>query len=255
MDSTPGWLTLVHGGLVDSATWSRQAAALAPVARVLTYDLRGYGDGATTATATTVPDHARDLIALWDASGVDRGVVVGFSVGGLIAQEVALRAPERVAGLVLVSTAGRVGDAARRLYIERAAEIDAHGLEPSLDALLDRAFSGGFRERQPELTARYRQQVATMPPQTIAGTLRAVARHDRLADLGAIRCPTLVVAGDQDPAMGVAAASELHNRLPDATLVVLRGAGHTIHVERPSTFAHLVADFLAFDGRPPDPGH
>jgi 3-oxoadipate enol-lactonase len=255
MDSAPGWLTLVHGGLVGSATWTRQAAALAPVARVLTHDLRGYANAAPAVTDTSVAEHARDLVGLWDARGVDRGFVVGFSMGGLIAQEVALSAPERVAGLVLVSTAGRVGDQARRVYVERAAEIDAHGLGPSLDALVERTFSSGFRERQPELTAQYRRQVAGTPPRAIAATLRAVARHDRLADLGSIRCPALVIAGDEDPAMGVAAATELHAGLADSTLVALRGAGHTIHVERPSTFTHLVADFLAFGGRPPAPGH
>jgi 3-oxoadipate enol-lactonase len=252
MAGGPG-LTLIHGGLVGAATWSRQAAVLAPVAQVLTYDLRGYDDDAPP--ASTVAEHARDLIALWDARGVERGFVVGFSMGGLIAQEIALAAPERVAGLVLASTAGRVGEPARSGYLERAAEIDAHGLEPSLDALLDRTFSRGFRERQPELTARYRRQVAATPPRAITATFRAVARHDRLSDLGAIDCPALVVAGDEDVAMGVASATELRDRLPEASLVVLRGAGHTLHLERPSTFAHLVSDFLAFDGRPPAPGH
>jgi 3-oxoadipate enol-lactonase len=248
-----GWLTLIHGGLVGSATWSRQVAALAPVARVLTYDLRGYANG--VAPAPVVADHASDLLALWDDRGVERGFVVGFSLGGLIAQEVALAAPERVTGLVLVSTAARVGDDARRSYLERAAEIDAHGLGPSLDALVERALSPGFRERQPELTAGYREQVAATPPQAISVSFRAVAAHDRLADLPAIGCPALVVTGDQDAAMGVATATALRDGIPEAALVVLRDTGHTIHVERPSTFAHLVADFLAFDGRPPALDH
>ena len=85
-------------------------------------------------------------------------------------------------------------------------------------------------------------------------TFRAVARYDRLAEVGRIRCPVLVVAGDEDAAMGVPTAAELRDRIPEASLVVLRGAGHTIHIERPSTFAHLVSDFMAFDGRPPAPG-
>ncbi len=246
-------LTLVHGGLVGAATWSRQAAALAPAARVLTYDLRGYSNG--DAPAATVAEHARDLIELWNACEIERGFIAGFSMGGLIAQEVALAEPERVAGLVLVSTAARVGDPARRAYLERAAEIDAHGLEPSLDALIDRTFSSGFRATQPELTARYRQQVASTSPRAITATFRAVARYDRLAEVGRIRCPVLVVAGDEDAAMGVPTAAELRDRIPGASLVVLRGAGHTIHIERPSTFAHLVSDFTAFDGRPPAPGH
>jgi 3-oxoadipate enol-lactonase len=251
----PGWLTLLHGGLVGSATWTRQAVALAPAARVLTHDLRGYSNGATPSAGTSVAEHAGDLIALWDAHGVERSFVLGFSMGGMVAQEAALAAPERVAGLVLVSTAARVGDQVRQVYRERAAEIDAHGLESSLDILVERTLSRGFRERQPELTASYREQVAATPPQAITSTFRAVAGYDRLGDLGAIRCPALIVAGDEDSAMGVAAAGALHDRLREATLVVVRGAGHTIHVERPSAFAQLVADFLAFDGRPPAPGH
>lgn len=249
------WLTLVHGGLVDSVTWERQVAALSGVACVLTYDLRGYGRSPTPTTTPTIEDHACDLIELWDAVGVSRGFVAGFSLGGLIAQEVTLSAPGRVEGLMLASTAARLPIDVRRGYLERAAVVEAGGIEAELEAHLERAFSRRFHEQQPELIARYRSRVAATSREAIASSLRAVASFDRLDDLPAIRCPTLVIAGAEDHGMPVAGAARLVERMPSARLAVLRGVGHTVHVEAPSSFNHLVGDFLAFDGLPPEPGH
>lgn len=238
------WLTLVHGGLVHSGSWKRQVADLARWCRLLTYDLRGYGRSPSAPPAHGVGGHTADLLTLWDELGIESSAVLGFSLGGLIAQDVALSAPRRVGALVLVSTSGRLDDAARHAFLERAHSVDADGLGDELGAHVERAFSPGFREQQPEVVARYAGEIARADATVLADTFRAVATFDRLDELGEIGCPTLVLAGEHDEGMHSGHARELASRIPDATLVVVPGVGHTMHVEAPTTFNQIVADFV-----------
>ena len=242
---TGPWLTLIHGGLVASSTWRHPVRSLEDWARILTYDLRGYGESGPAPKAYTVAHHAEELLRLWDSVGIREGFIAGFSFGGLVAQEVALTAPERVTGLVLVSTTARLDEYARRAVLERASAVEtAHG-EVEVDDHLRRAFSPTFVDRQPEVVANYRRQILATPSKVVAQMLRALAEFDRADALQAIRCPTLVTAGEEDPGMGVESAREMVARIPHARLVVLAAHGHTIHVEAPSTFSHLIADFLS----------
>jgi 3-oxoadipate enol-lactonase len=242
------WLTLIHGGLVASETWRHATIALATWARVITFDLRGYGAGAGAAPDRPylVADHARDVLAVWDELGVDSGHVVGFSIGGMIAQELALEAPERVDGLVLASTAARVPDEARRAFVERAEAVEHGAPAAEIEAHAQRAFAPEFREAQPEGMPSYLAQVRRGDPATMAQTFRAVAAFDRVADLGRIRCPTLVLAGGRDTGMGEPRARELQEGIPGAELMVLPDHGHTLHIEAPSTFTYVLADFFAY---------
>jgi pimeloyl-ACP methyl ester carboxylesterase len=113
------WVTLVHGGLALSVTWDDQAARLSRVARVLTFDLRGFGESAWVGGEYGVAALARDLLGLHDALGIRRSIVVGFSLG-MVALEAALQAPGHVAALMLVGTAARMTEAASARFLARA---------------------------------------------------------------------------------------------------------------------------------------
>ncbi len=237
------WLTLVHGGLASSATWSPVVRGLDD-ARTLTYDLRGYGPLAPPETGFTVTDHARDLIAIWDELDVDRSWVLGFSFGGMVAQALATVVPERVAGLVLVSTSAGLDDAGRAAFLQRAEAIRAGDGESELRAHVARAFSRRFREEQPEATAEYERHVLSHDPLAAAATFEAIGRFDGVPSLGDIGCPTLVVVGAEDTNMGAEQGAVLEKGIPQSELVVVPESGHTVHVEAPAPFVRLVLDFI-----------
>lgn len=241
------WLTLLHGGLVGMASWRHAVTALSRWSRVVTCDFRGYGESPLGPEGYGMADHARDVIDLWDALGVDRGHVVGFSMGGMVAQELALAAPDRVDRLVLVSTAAGLDESARRGFAERAAALERGDAGAEVERHVDRAFSGEFLDDQPEVVARYRSQAAGTSTASVAQSLRAIADFDRRGDLADIASPTLVLAGGRDPGMGEAPARELAGELAHAHVTVLPNHGHTIHIEAPSTFAYVLADFLLFE--------
>jgi pimeloyl-ACP methyl ester carboxylesterase len=245
------WVTLVHGGLAGARSWRHATLALAAWARVLVYDLRGYGENAAAAAPRDVAAHAGDLLDVWRAAGIERSHLVGFSMGGMIAQQVALEAPARVDRLVLESTAARVDDATAAGFRERAAALDGPDGAATLDGHVARAFSPRFAEEQPEVVARYRREVAATDPAVAAHNFRAIADFDRARDLHRVEAPTLVLAGAEDPAMGGERAAELCAAIPGAASIVVPRLGHTLHVEAPSTFTYLLADFLLYGGERP----
>ncbi|MEX2556641.1 MAG: alpha/beta hydrolase [Actinomycetota bacterium] len=237
-------LTLVHGGLAHSAVWRSQVPPLSLHARVLSLDLRGYGESGGADSGCTVAGWARDLIGLWDALELESSYLLGFSLGGMIAQEVALLAPERVAGLVLQSTSARLDEDARRAFMLRADVVEATGLAEELATHLQRAFSPRFLAEQPELVECYRREVARTDPAVLAASFRAVASFHRLDELPRISCPTLVLAGEEDQGGFARDALALRATIPNAALAILAGVGHTIHLEAPSTFTTMVRDFV-----------
>lgn len=242
--SLGSWLTLIHGGLVHSGSWQRQVSELASGCRVLTYDVRGYGRSERPPGGYTIPDFAQDLRALWDDLGIEQGFVLGFSMGGFVAQLAALQWPERVAGLILVSTAAGLDERAREAFRERAAVAEHSGLEQERSVHVQRAFSPRFRDSTPDFIAAYANEIVQNDRHAFAQTFRGLAGFESRERLGEIRCATLILAGELDEAIPPPAARELNERIPGSKLVLLPGIGHTIHIEDPATFNRLVSEFV-----------
>lgn len=247
-DSGP-WITLLHGGLAASPTWDRQVRDLSPnltdVARVLTLDLRGYGKSPRPEDDDFgIPSMARDVVALWDRLGIQASAVVGFSMGGFVAQALTLDHPSRVRALILVSTAAGLTPAGADAFARRADEIDRAGLARELDTHIANAFTDSFREQQPELLDQYTRHVAANDPEVVAASFRCLTEFDRSADLDRIDCPALVVCGELDGQLGPDAAGPLADRIPAAERVTIPDVGHTLQVENPNAFNGVVMDFL-----------
>lgn len=215
---TPAFLAL-HG-LVDSlAIWDRTAVAFAERGRLVRFDQRGHGGSDAPPGPYRREDLAADAIAVLDACGIERAVLVGHSMGGIVALTAALELPARVEGLVLIGTASQCSERVARWYerIARAGERDG------CDGLARAIYGEGAR----------RPIEGDAPG--IAHVTRALASlHDAplTPRLGAIGCPTLLLVGEKDP-MGPKASAIVADRIPDATLEVVPGLGHWIHVEAP----------------------
>lgn len=246
-------VVLVHAGIADMRMWNRQVATLAPRYRVVRYDVRGYGrspdpDG-------DYYDHD-DLLAVMDATGLDRAVLVGASNGGRIVLDAAVTVPDRVAGIVLAGAAVPGIDFSDDLRADMAREdddllagaiervramnlrwwVDGVGRDPA-DVDPDvRTAVGGW------LDGLLRRQAAQLRADAGDAQLVEPLVRDRLGDL---RMPALVLVGRHDDAGIRAAAHHVADRVAGAELVELEGAAHLPNLERPERFDELLLRFLA----------
>ncbi|HEV8643545.1 MAG TPA: alpha/beta fold hydrolase [Methylomirabilota bacterium] len=242
-------LVLIMGFGGDHRAWGFQTRAFAEAYRVIAFDNRGAGQ-------TDAPDHpyttrmmADDTVGLMEALGVERAHVVGVSMGGMIAQELALNHPRRVRSLHLGCTLARP-DAYLKALTAAWREVRTHlGREAALRTIGLWLFAPATYNERPELVEMILQNALANPhPQSLTGFLRqgeAVAAHDTLDRLPAIRCPTLVSVGEEDILVPPRFSRELAARIPGATRRTLPGAAHGYFWERPEAFNALCLEFLA----------
>jgi 3-oxoadipate enol-lactonase len=223
--------------------WDANVPAWSETFRVLRYDQRGHGGSEVPPGPYSIEDLGRDFLSLLDWLGIDRVSFCGVSLGGATAMWLAAHAPERIDGLVLACTSPRFGDPDP--WLERAALVRRSGVEPIADTVTARWFTARFAEERREVVSRFRDLLASTPPEGYAGGCEAVAGWDFRERLGQVRAPTLVVAGADDPATPLEHARLIADRIQDAKLVVLPGAAHLANVEQADTFSRVVAEHLA----------
>lgn len=225
--------------------WEPQVESWTAHRRVLRYDQRGHGDSDAPEGAYTIEALGRDALAVLDAYEVNQADLCGLSMGGLVALWIAINHPERVRRLVLACTAARVGT--EEAWLDRVRAVREGGTEAIADMVMERFFSSGFRERDPQTVERYRQALIDTPDLGYIGSCLALARTDLRAQVGQVTAPTLVVIGEQDEATTPAQMHEQFEALPNATAIQLDGAGHLANLEAPDAFAAAVLEHLTAD--------
>ena len=254
-------LLLVMGLAADSTAWMFQVPEFAPHYRTIVFDNRGVGRSAKPPGPYSTAQMADDAAGLLDALGIARAHVVGISMGGMIAQELALRHPDRVRGLVLGCTYPEPDEdieRQRRFSVsEMGGTITASGemaieltaLDPLLffQHLLPRVFNQEFIDRElprlMQLFAGALQYGFSM--EAILGQVAAVMSHKTTDRLHQITAPTLVITGDADLLVPPANSDILARHIPGAHLVKIPGGSHGFNVETPEAFNREVLDFLA----------
>jgi len=245
-DGVPVVLVMGLGG--DSTAWPFQLAALAPRHRVLVFDNRGAGQSDAPDVPYTTRGMAEDLLALLDGLGIERAHLLGLSLGGAIAQEAVLAAPERFASLQLHATwAGPHPYFQALVGAVRMARLQL-GREGFYRALSVWLFTPACFVRQPELVEQVVQRATHHPhPTALHAYLRqteAALGHDARDRVQLIRCPTLVAVGSQDLITPPVLAEELASRIPGARFTCLPAVGHGAIWEAPEAFNALCLDFL-----------
>jgi 3-oxoadipate enol-lactonase/4-carboxymuconolactone decarboxylase len=227
--------------------WDAQVAAFAGRYRCLRYDTRGHGRSEVVDRRITVDDLADDLAGLLDALGIARAHVVGLSLGGMTGQAFALRHKEKLGRLALLATTARM-DA--KTWVERAALVRREGYGSFIETVLTpRWFTPAFAARSPQVLAGFRERFPKdwRGYAVCCGVIETLDLPERIA---AIRAPTLIMVGADDPATPVAMSEDLHRRIPHADFIVLPGLAHVLAVERPDIVNPYLAAFL---GRAPAP--
>lgn len=241
------WLTFSHALAGDLTLWDSQVKALAPYFTLLRYDTRGHGGSSTPPAPYVFPDLVQDVIGLWDALGVEHSHFVGLSMGGMVGQQLAVTAPERLDKLVLCSTsssfaANREGVA--RLWEQRIAEVRSNGMAAVVDATLARWFTEPYRYANREQMERVARVMEATSPEGYAACGRMVAGFDLTGALAAIRASTLVLVGEDDAGTPPAVAEIIANAIPNARFEVFPQASHCLNIEQGSLFNLMLKAFL-----------
>jgi 3-oxoadipate enol-lactonase len=237
-------VALIHGVGADGTSWDQIAAALLPDFRVLRLDLRGHGRSGHIEGALTLDDFVQDVIDVLDACTVPAAHIVGFSLGGLIAQGVALQHADRVRRLVLLSAvAGRTPEERDRVTA-RLAILREQGIAAITGAAQERWFTPEFIARNPDLVARRMRQLQENHAPSHAAAYTVFSTSDLGDRLHAIRAPTLIATGEHDVGSNTRMARFMHAQIEGSRLTILPGLRHSILVEAPEPVTRLVRDFL-----------
>jgi 3-oxoadipate enol-lactonase / 4-carboxymuconolactone decarboxylase len=235
-------LFLSHSLGADHGMWDDQVPDLLPHFRVLRYDIRGHGASTATPGDYTIEQLANDALALADCLGIQRFAFCGLSLGGMIGQLLAVRAPDRVTHLVLANTTARQADP-QALEIRRRTVLEG-GMAAVADMIMARFFSQDLLARNPPRVASTRRTLLATNPVGYAGCCAAIRDLDQTALLREIRTPTLVIAGDDDIATPWQGQGEVLAREIEGSRSVQLPAAHLSNLERPRSFSSALLDFL-----------
>jgi pimeloyl-ACP methyl ester carboxylesterase len=230
-------LVFVHGWTANRHRWDHQIAHFSATRRVIRLDLRGHGES-TGAGVRTIAELAEDVLALLDHLRVERCVLVGHSMGGMVAQTIALAHPERVERMALVGSIGRMTYSPGRGLLMAMSTLVPYRL--FVAANIQRAFGPGYPRE--EIRAHIRASAAT--PREVVMTLYAAMRaFDVLGRAAEIRTPTLMVHGYHDVQLPVRQMLRMATAYPDAVVRIL-DAGHELPVERPAELTAVLDRFV-----------
>jgi 3-oxoadipate enol-lactonase len=230
-------LALIHSLALDRSIWDGVRGLVAPHAELLAYDCRGHGRSDRRATTFTAGLFARDLGELLDHVGWESAAVGGCSMGGCVAMAFAGASPERVTGLALVDTTAWYGPDAPQQFRARAEAARTSGMTGLVDFQLERWFSAAFLRRHPDVVAHLTRVFAATDFECYAQSCALLGDADLRPYLRDLRMPVSIVVGEEDPATPPAMARQLHDAIPQSTLVVVPGARHLTPVECPDRIA------------------
>lgn len=227
-------VVFLHGAGGTHQHWLYQVRDLGQ-APTYALDLPGHGrsEGAGRDSIAAYGDW---VVAFLDVAGLERAVLVGHSMGGGIALDLALRIPSRLAGLGLVATGARL----------RVAPAILEGLRQDPEAAVQLISEWAFGPETPAEMARLgRRQMRALPPEVIYGDFVACDAYDVLHQVGQIVAPAVVLCGTQDYLTPSKYSIYLRDRIPGATLHLIEGAGHMVMMERPAAVVQALTAFLA----------
>jgi 3-oxoadipate enol-lactonase len=226
-------LILIHGFGSSMELWGGLDQARLEGRTVISYDLRGHGGSDRPSGAHTLAKHLADLEGLMAALGISRADLVGHSLGGMIAMELAATRPAKVDTLTLISTTANFPQATKDMFYQLASSASFGGMASIVDKLINLSFSAAFQEANPKIINTLRQTLKGSHAASVVSSARMVAKIDLTSRLAAISCPTQVLVGEQDELTPLLLAKELNEKIVGSSLHLLPGCGHAAPMEQP----------------------
>ena len=217
--------------------WETEFQALSDRFRVVRYDTRGHGGTAAPDGPYTLDLLGDDAMALMDA--LDLGPVhwVGLSMGGMIGQNLALRAPQRLQSLALCDTSARVPAEAQPVWDDRIAAAQGQGMAALAEPTMQRWFTPDYLRTDPPAVVPIRRQFLATPVQGFVGCCQAIKALDYLDSLNEVNLPTIIIVGEDDMGTSVAASEAINGKIAGSELVVFPSAAHLANVEQPQALS------------------
>jgi pimeloyl-ACP methyl ester carboxylesterase len=238
-------VTLIHGVGSNLESWDPVVQRLKADFTVLRMDLRGQGQSKGITRDCTLESFVDDVQEAMDAADFAKSDLIGFSLGGMIAQLFALTHPQRVHRLALISAvAGRTPEEKQRMA-ERAKTIRQEGVGAVLGASSQRWFTDAFRNAHPELVDKRLKEMLENDPASYAEAYRIFAESEVGDRIHAIPHRTLVATGENDVGSSPRMARYMHDQIADSELVIFPELRHSILVEAPDVVADLLLKFLS----------
>lgn len=234
-------LVFVNSLGTDFRIWRDVIVQLAGEYPVLNYDMRGHGLSDVGVTPYSIEDHVWDLSALLDQAKVERAIIIGLSVGGMIAQGLHAARPELVEALILCDTAHQIGEP--DMWDERIDAVQGLGLDAIADPVMERWFTADYRERAADDYQGFRNMFIRQPAEGYMATCAAIRDADMTEMARDIDVPAICVVGEDDMATPVSLVSELSSLIDGARFETIANAGHLPCIEQPDVLADLIRRF------------
>lgn len=240
-------VVLIHGVGLNKTMWGGQVVGLAPQFQVIAYDMLGHGDSPRPAADVGLADYASQLHELLEHLQLAKAVIVGFSMGGLVARAFALDYPQQTTALVVLNSVFERSAEQRAGVLARASQAAEYGPDANAEAALSRWFSAEYRAANPAQVEAIRQTLSSNDAEGYLTTYRLFASQDMYgADrLGSIQVPTLVATGELDAGSTPQMALQLAQRIAGGRSVVLAEQRHMMPVESPRLVNRMLLQFLA----------
>jgi len=239
-------VVLIHGYPFNRSLWNEQAEALVDHYRVVTPDLRGFGESDSSEGPATMNRLARDVANLMDQLGIDQAVIGGLSMGGYVALAFVKQFPARVKALVLADTRPQADTKeGKQTRVQQAEKALSEGMAGIADAMLPKLLTPDTVSKRPEVVKRVRDMMLKTKPQGAASALLGMAeREDQSEFISTIEVPTMIVVGREDAITPLADSEAMHAKIQHSRLVVLDNAGHVSNLEQTEQFNHALLKFL-----------
>ncbi len=237
-------IVFLHGLGVSRKDWQPQIEYFRRNFRVIAPDFRGHGDSAAPDTNYSVPIHAADILALMDALGIESAHVVGLSMGGMVAFQLAADAPDRLKTMTIVNSGPALPNdsfAAKKMLWTRVLMIRLFGMKAFGRKVAENMFPGEGREGLIEVVA---AQIASNPKKIYLRNLKSLFGWGVLGQLAAIATPTLMLTGDKDYSP-VAIKQAVVDAMQNARLVVVPDSGHGTPIEKPEETNRAIESFVS----------
>lgn len=235
----------LHGVGSSMRAWDGVIGRLPQDRPVISYDLRGHGDSDKPAGPYEIEDFVDDALALMDRQGLQSVDVVGFSLGGLIAQGLALTAPDRVRRLVLIGTVANRRPDERERVQQRYAELVAEGPVALAGRSVERWYTPEYLAEHPEVRERTMREMAELDPGAYTAAYRVLASTDFAERLQELRMPVLAIAGEADVGSPPHMAEYIVETVANGRLVVIEGVKHNMLSVTPDTIAKEITTHVS----------
>jgi 3-oxoadipate enol-lactonase len=237
-------IMLSHALATSLKVWEPQMEALVRGFRVLRYDTLGHGGTSIPRGPYTLEQLAGQAGGLLDALKIEQVHFLGLSMGGMIAQTLALLRPRLLLSLTLCGSSSRIPAEAQPLWQERIKIAESEGMEPLVEPTIGRWFTPPFRQAHPDIIERVRGMIRGTAPQGYSACCHAIAALNLTERIRAIKVPTLVLVGGEDQGTPVVMSRAIHEQIAGSEMIVIPSASHLSNTEQPEAFNRAVTSLL-----------